>query len=124
MSRKLGQHFLVNRPAIKKIVASLDLKSNDAIIEIGPGKGALTGELFNQLNGGLSYKKLILIEKDRDLAAELHKKYSQNKQVEIINDDVLKILPELTKNSKLKAQSYKIIGNIPYYITGKLLRLL
>lgn len=120
MNKNLGQHFLINKSAIKKIVAALDLKPSDIIIEIGPGKGALTDELVSQLTGKLGYKKLILIEKDRDLAAGFYKKYFQNKQIEIINDDVLKILTSYV----LPLKSYKIIGNIPYYITGKLLRIL
>ena len=120
MNKRLGQHFLINESAIKKIVAALDLEPTDIIIEIGPGKGALTDELASQLTGKSGYKKLILIEKDRDLAAGLYKKYFQNKQIEIINDDALKALLKLTG----KKNNYKIIGNIPYYITGKLLRIL
>ncbi len=120
MNKQLGQHFLINKSAIKKIVAALNFQSEDIIIEIGPGKGALTDELANQLTGKSGYKKLILIEKDRDLAAGLYKKYFQNKQIEIINDDALKALPKII-NQKI---NYKIIGNIPYYITGKLLRIL
>ena len=124
MNKRLGQHFLINETAIKKIIAAMDLESGDIVIEIGPGKGALTDELINQLTGKTGYKKLILIEKDRDLAVNLYKKYSQNKKIEIISGDVLKDLPTLIHNSSFIIQNYKIIGNIPYYITGKLLRIL
>lgn len=123
MKQKLGQHFLTNPTAIKKIVAALDLKSGDTVIEIGSGKGALTLPLLEKCKEiGC---KLIAIEKDPSLAKFL----GENIQLpitnfQIITGDALKIIPELTKSYKLKAKSYKIIGNIPYYITGKLLRIL
>lgn len=124
MNKLLGQHFLINKSAIKKIIAALDLQPDGIVIEIGPGKGALTNGLVNSLINKLGYKKLILIEKDRDLAANLYKKYFQNKQIEIINDDALKILPKLINQFTSQPINYKIVGNIPYYITGKLLRIL
>lgn len=123
MNKYLGQHFLKNKSVIKKIVAALDLQPNDAVIEIGPGKGALTFPLAEECKKiGCS---LVAIEKDEKLASSLELlAFSKNFKIEILKGDALKIIPEITKSSKLKVQSYKIVGNIPYYITGKLLRIL
>jgi len=123
MNKLLGQHLLKNESAIKKIIAALNIKNNETIIEIGPGRGALTFPLINVCRETNS--KLIAIEKDPHLA----KSFGENTQLPISNfqimeGDALKIIPETTKSSKLKAQSYKLVGNIPYYITGKLLRVI
>ncbi len=103
-----------NTNAISKIIAALDIKKDELIIEIGPGKGALTLPLAE----GCTQKscKLIAIEKD----AELAKKLGENLQV--IEGDALEALPDLV--SKLERKKYKLVGNIPYYITGKLLRII
>lgn len=122
MSKYLGQHFLINKTAIQKIIAVLELQKEDTIIEIGPGKGALTiplAEKCQSLNC-----KIIAVEKDFELALTVQRLgYSEN-LLEIINADALKFLPEITKRYTLTAKPYKIVGNIPYYITGKLLRIL
>lgn len=117
---KLGQHFLKNKNKIKKIVEALELKSGDVVIEIGPGHGELTNEL-RIMNNEL---RIIAIEKDRELVKLLRNKFKTDKNIEIIEGDVLKILPNLIKNLKLETISYKIVGNIPYYITGYLLRII
>jgi 16S rRNA (adenine1518-N6/adenine1519-N6)-dimethyltransferase len=120
---KLGQHFLINKKKIKKIVEALELKNGDTIIEIGPGHGELTEKLKVK-----SLKlKVIAIEKDKKLAGAIRNLIEIQKlrnYVEIIEGDALKILLKLTKSYKLKTKSYKIVGNIPYYITGRLLRIL
>lgn len=114
MRQRLGQHFLKNPAAIKKIVSVLD-PAKESIIEIGPGAGALTKPLTEVCaNTGC---KIFAIEKDPDLADEARKwKLSD---LEIIEGDVLRVLPDLV--SRLKGK-YKIVGNIPYYLTGFLLR--
>ena len=120
---KLGQHFLINKKKIKKIIEALELKKGDTIIEIGPGHGELTEKLKVK-----SLKlKVIAIEKDKKLAGAIRNLIEIQKlrnYVEIIEGDALKILLKLTKSYKLKTKSYKIVGNIPYYITGRLLRIL
>ena len=134
MGNYLGQHFLLNKKKIGKIVETLDLKSGDVVVEIGPGKGALTFSLYKKCRE--LDCRIIAIEKDRELANQLKEKFMGDKNIEIIEGDALKILPEITKSHKLKAKSlprsspksllrgYKIIGNIPYYITGYLFRIL
>ncbi len=132
MGQKLGQHFLKNKEKIKKIVGSLDLKRGDFVIEIGPGYGELTREL--EIRSEKLGVKIIAIEKDPKLVNSLREELKPS-GIEIIEGDALKILPELPKtyNSSnlrssepngLKPETYKLVGNIPYYITGRLLRVL
>lgn len=111
MRRRLGQHFLKNRSALKKIASALDISSDDIVIEIGPGHGELTQYLLDA-----SPKKLIVIEKDDMLANSFELK----QRVDMINGDALKVLPSVI--SHLNGNHYKLVGNIPYYITGRLMR--
>lgn len=114
MPRYLGQHFLVNRAAIAKIISALDLQKDDTIVEIGPGGGVLTLPLWEKCRD--LNCRIVAIEKDAELAAALGNKI-KNARAEIVTGDALKLLPEI-------ATPYKLVGNIPYYITGKLLRVL
>lgn len=113
MSEYLGQHFLKNKAAIKKIIAALNLRGGETVIEIGPGKGALTFPVFHECNRVGA--KFLAIEKDRGLALEI---FQSEEKIKIELGDALEILPAIVKNLR----NYKIVGNIPYYITGKLLR--
>ena len=117
MKKSLGQQFIKNKTANEKIIAALDLKPEKTVIEIGPGEGALT---FPLLKKGA---RVIAIEKDLLLVERL-KVGGKRKNLEIINGDILKILPELPLTLHPKLSNYKLVGNIPYYITGKLLRIL
>src|SRR3989344_8274455 len=124
ITKKLGQHFLINQSAIQTIVAALELKKDETIIEIGPGTGALMIPLAEKCEKiGC---KIIGIEKDQLLVDKLISLKVTNKfnDLEIVCEDALKKLPEITKNYKLKTKSWKVVGNIPYYITGKLMRVL
>jgi 16S rRNA (adenine1518-N6/adenine1519-N6)-dimethyltransferase len=131
--QRLGQHFLKNNLAIKKIIAAINIQSGDVIIEIGPGTGALTFPLMKECaekncpdsveDPQLCQSKLIAIEKDAQLAKLLGENLQfKTHNFQIIEGDVLKILPKLV--SKLKIEKIKLVGNIPYYITGKLLRII
>lgn len=113
--KQLGQYFLKNKTAIRKIITALDLEAGETVIEVGPGYGELTLELAKQP------AQIIAIEKDWGLAQELESRI-KNQELKVIGGDALKILPSLTSN--LKSNPYKLVGNIPYYITGRLLRLL
>lgn len=117
MSQYLGQHFLKNKSAIRKIIASLELRGGETVIEIGAGEGALTFPLVHECRK--IGAKLIAVEKDRSLALKL---FSRDSELLIKEGDILEILPALIHNSSFTIQNYKIVGNIPYYITGKLLR--
>lgn len=108
--KKLGQNFLINKKALRRIVEILDIQNDELILEIGAGSGNLTEELRKKT------KKIIALEKDPFLVKILKEKFPD---LRILKADVRKILPSLT--SKLK--NYKIVGNIPYYLTGYLLRI-
>ncbi|MEK7195578.1 MAG: 16S rRNA (adenine(1518)-N(6)/adenine(1519)-N(6))-dimethyltransferase RsmA [Patescibacteria group bacterium] len=119
--RRLGQYFLKNKLVIGKIVSAIEPRRGEIIVEIGGGRGELTSPLSEKC------KKIgcqtMVIEKDRRLAEKL-KEGVGNILIDIIEGDALKIIPALAKSPELKAKSYKIVGNIPYYITGRLLRIL
>ena len=121
MFKKLGQHFLINKSAINKIVSALNLQPDDTVIEIGPGKGALTFPLIKECEKiGC---KLIAVEKDPQLGLRVEG-LGDRKDFKIIIGDALKEIPKITKPYTPNPIPYKIVGNIPYYITGKLLRLI
>ncbi len=111
---------MINKEKLQKIVGALELEQGDLVFEIGPGHGELTEAIKYQVSG----VNIIAIEKDRELAAALKGKYKDDLRVEIVEGDALKILSELLQRHNLKDKSYKIVGNIPYYITGHLLRIL
>lgn len=111
--KKFGQNFLRNQSALEKIVEFLDIQKNETIIEIGGGSGNLTKEILKKTNN------LIVIEKDRRLIGEL-KKLSNSKDFFVAEGDCRDILAGITE----KLGIYKICGNIPYYLTGQLLRII
>ena len=108
--KSLGQNFLIDKNIIKKIVSLIKIK-NQNIIEIGPGRGALTDEIISR-----EPKSLILIEKDTELAKELNKKFSKNKSIKVYNEDILKFNFEIIKNHK-----FSVFGNLPYNISSQIL---
>jgi len=118
--KRLGQYFLINKGELRKIVEALDLKAGDTVIEIGPGHGELTEELRIQ---NLEFR-VIAVEKDKKLAKSLKEKFANDENIKIIEADILKILSQIPKSYILNPKSYKVVGNIPYYITGYLLRIL
>ena len=140
MGRYLGQHFLINKDKVRKIVEALGLKDGDVIIEIGPGHGELTKELVNKfISLKINKFKIIAIEKDKKLVEILRNKMALPYReapcpdkaivgvvgaVEVIEGDALRILSKITNDLQLTTNDYKIVGNIPYYITGYLLRIL
>jgi 16S rRNA (adenine1518-N6/adenine1519-N6)-dimethyltransferase len=121
--KSLGQNFLTDKNKIRNIVSALDLKNGDTVIEIGPGHGEITKELGIRSKGlGI---KIIAIEKDERLAEKFREDIkTDGNNIEIITGDALKILPQLVINHLLQTTHYKLVGNIPFYITGFLLRVL
>ncbi len=111
--KKFGQNFLQNQLALEKIAESLDIQKNEAIIEIGGGSGNLTKEILKKTDN------LIVIEKDRRLIGEL-KKLSGSKKFVVAEGDCRDILFGITE----KLKKYKICGNIPYYLTGQLVKII
>ncbi|MEW5805475.1 MAG: 16S rRNA (adenine(1518)-N(6)/adenine(1519)-N(6))-dimethyltransferase RsmA [Patescibacteria group bacterium] len=111
--KSLGQHFLKNKRILRKIVFAGDFRSGETVIEIGSGSGSLTQELLK------ARVKIIAVEKDANLCYLLEQKFADQENFQLICGDVLKFEPE----KYVKANQYKIIGNIPYYLTGKILEL-
>ncbi len=108
--KRLGQNFLTNRDALKTIIEAAELKPNDVVLEIGPGTGVLTLELAKYA------KKVIAVEKDARMVEILKKLLEgQNvKNVEIIQGNILKY--------KIPHTKYKVVANLPYYITSPAIR--
>jgi 16S rRNA (adenine1518-N6/adenine1519-N6)-dimethyltransferase len=114
--KNLGQNFLKSIPALNKMCETGDIKNNDTIIEIGPGKGALTEKLLE--SAGL----VIAIEKDQDLIEILKEKFEKeikSSKLILVEDDILNFNPT---TYYLLPATYKIIANIPYNITGAILK--
>jgi len=110
--RSLGQNFLVDGNLQRKIIASLGADGDDTVVEIGPGPGALTDHLVGSVG------HLTLIELDTDLAAALMEAHGARSEVEIWQEDVLKVdLPARVRNW----ERAKVVGNIPYNITTPIL---
>lgn len=111
MRKKLGQHFLKNKKWASFVASQIsDFKT---IVEIGPGMGALTEKIVEVASADT---EIVAIERDSKFITPLKEKFSS---VKIIEGDVLKILPELMDVQK---GQYALVGNIPYYLTGFLLR--
>ncbi len=107
--KSLGQNFLLDKNIIKKIIHSAKIKSNDVVLEIGPGTGNLTKFIVTQ-----NPKKIFLIEKDENLANALEKQYLN--KVSIIKKDILEIPYEFYSKKR-----FIILGNLPYNISTKIL---
>ena len=119
---KLGQNFLTDQSAAEKIVAALGDIRSATVIEIGPGGAMLTAKLAARTG------RLIAIELDRVLAAQLSLKFSRQPNIEIIEADVLTVdIANLIARKPdpilhlPQAQKAKVIGNLPYYITSDIL---
>ncbi|HYJ78810.1 MAG TPA: 16S rRNA (adenine(1518)-N(6)/adenine(1519)-N(6))-dimethyltransferase RsmA [Longimicrobiaceae bacterium] len=110
--RSLGQNFLVDPNVQRKIVAALDPRPDDEVLEIGPGVGALTRHLAGRV------RRLVLVELDRDLAARLAAEFAGDPSVEVLNQDVLDVPLEAVSADPGRL---KVIGNIPYNITTPIL---
>lgn len=114
--KSLGQNFLVDGNIIDKIIHSADLQPDDAVLEIGPGRGALTSLIAPRVN------RLVLIEFDHALADELKKRYATDPRVTVVDADVLTVdLRHVLSGTS----QWKVVANLPYNIsTAVLFRLL
>lgn len=110
--RSFGQNFLVDQNFIRKIVDALRIVENEEIIEIGPGRGALSDEILRR--GG----QLTAIELDRDMVEVLNAKFKHNNNFRLISEDALKVhLAHLVISPPAK-----LAANLPYYISTPILR--
>ena len=106
--KSLGQNFLIDREVLEKIVSITDI-NNKEVLEIGPGSGNLTTYILKQ-----KPKKLYVVEKDDDLAILLKEKFDT--EIEIINDDILKV-----SENNISDQKLSVFGNLPYNISTEIL---
>ena len=109
----LGQNFLVDDGILKKIAATAELTPTDTVFEVGPGLGVLTETLVEQSG------KVIAIELDNNLAEILKARFCDSNKITIINEDILKVNPT---NIIGKQKDYKVVANLPYYITSAVIR--
>ena len=107
--QKLGQHFLTSSSLLERIAAAACPSPAEVVIEIGPGRGALTAKLLDRA------RRVVAIELDRDLAAHLREKFSSEPRLEIVEADVL-------ATDLSRWPDAPIAGNLPYYITSPILR--
>lgn len=112
--KSLGQNFLVNPHILDKIVSAAEISKSDIILEVGPGTGNLTKKLVEKAS------KVIAIEKDRRLIDPLKETFKNYPGVEIIEGDIL----ELEIGKFIGNSGHKVIGNIPYYLTSNLIRII
>ncbi|HZY45916.1 MAG TPA: 16S rRNA (adenine(1518)-N(6)/adenine(1519)-N(6))-dimethyltransferase RsmA [Anaerolineae bacterium] len=111
--KSLGQNFLIDNPALDKIVRAADVTADDVVLEIGPGLGSLTQHL------AAIAKRVIAVEIDGNLIPVLHSQLADRSNVEIVQGDILKIDPATLLR---EASTYKVVANIPYYITSGIIR--
>ena len=109
----LGQHFLIDEKALETIVIAAELSPEDIVIEVGPGLGVLTIELARRAG------KVIAVELDTKLASLLKRRLTSLPNVNIVNADILKVSPSQLLGGE---NNYKVVANLPYYVTSPILR--
>lgn len=118
--KRLGQHFLVDEDILECILSAAELSRKDIVVEVGPGLGILTKRLAEVAG------KVIAVELDFKLVRMLRESLASFPNVEIIHADILKIAPQQLLGDYLTipelAQGYKVVANLPYYITSPILR--
>jgi len=113
--KRLGQNFLIDQRALKKVIKAANLKATDLILEIGPGPGNLTIELAKK-------SQMVLAAEKDSFMVEILKgnlKKHQINNVKVIQEDILRLDP---LKYKLKPQGYKIVANLPFYLTAPVIR--
>ena len=111
--KSLGQHFLVDKGVLQQVLAAADLNASDTIIEVGPGLGVLTEELIQKAD------RVIAVELDDKLASILRRRQASSDNLSVINGDILKLTPSELLGG---ATDYKVVANLPYYITSAVIR--
>lgn len=128
--KSLGQNFLVDEQHLDRVVAAADLTVDDTVIEIGPGLGALTRRLAAMAG------RVIAVELDDRLITVLRAQFATQSHVSIVHGDILKLDPVdllaeaalVNQKSKIEnvrpesPKSYKVVANLPYYITSAVIR--
>lgn len=117
-NKVLGQNFLTDQNTIHAFIDSAEISKKDTVVEVGPGTGEITKELAKRAG------RVIAVEKDSNMVKILRDELKEYKNVEIIEEDILKfkMLNENQRSNPEKAITYKLIGAPPYYLTGRLFR--
>lgn len=111
--KSLGQHFLVDRTALRRVVEAADLSDNDVVLEVGPGRGHLTRVLAERV------ARLVAVEIDEALAGALAGQFSGQSNVEVVAADAR----EVDIRSLAPADApYKVVANLPYYAASPIIR--
>jgi len=113
--RSLGQHWLVNAGVLDRIIAAAAVTARDTVLEIGPGRGALTARL------AATGARIVAVEKDRRLIRPLYDEFTGTPNVTVVEGDILELDPA---SLGLRTGEYKVVANIPYYLTSRLFKLL
>ncbi len=120
--KRFGQHFLTDKNLLNKIVRTAGVEEGDVVLEIGPGRGALTGEL---LKAGA---RVVAVELDRNLAELLRAKFSREERFSLIEGDIVRLpfgqiegLGLASDGTGKRAKKIKSVSNLPYNITGPML---
>jgi 16S rRNA (adenine1518-N6/adenine1519-N6)-dimethyltransferase len=115
--KSLGQNFLTDEGVIQEIIQGSNLQKEDVVLEIGPGKGVLTQALAARC------RKVLAVELDQSLVPVLENRFKENKNIEIIQGDILKAdIKKIIASCELPVTDYRVIANIPYYITSLIIR--
>lgn len=112
--KHLGQNFLKSKVIVERIASSAEITETDTVLEIGPGKGILTEALLGKAG------RVFVVEKDSELIPFLSEKFKEEiekKKLFLVEGDILE-----TDVSKLIGGDFKVVANIPYYITGEIMR--
>lgn len=108
--KRFGQHFLDDQAALEDIADAVRAGPDDVVVEIGPGRGALTEMLLERAG------RVIVVEIDRQLAARLRERYRGNPRITVVEGDILAV-----RFADLVDGPFIVVGNVPYYITTPIL---
>jgi 16S rRNA (adenine1518-N6/adenine1519-N6)-dimethyltransferase len=112
---KLGQHFLISETYRRRILEALALRSDDVVLEIGPGRGAMTALLIERV------RNVVAVEIDAQLADDLRAQFANDGRLDVTKADILQVdLPEICRSQRV--ERLFAFGNLPYYITSPILR--
>lgn len=114
--KRLGQHWLADRRIVQRIADAAEISPEDTVIEVGPGRGALTGELAKRAS------RLIAVEVDLALAASLAEKHAADVHVSVVKGDVLELAVEEILNKGGGGLPFVVVGNLPYFIGSAIVR--
>jgi 16S rRNA (adenine1518-N6/adenine1519-N6)-dimethyltransferase len=111
--KRLGQHFLIDRSILNKVIWTAQVEKEDAVLEVGPGLGEMTIALARQA------KRVIAIEIDSKLVAILNEKMKNYPNVEVVKSDILKV--DFNQFLKKEGHPIKVVANLPYQVSTQLL---